>query len=59
MSLRLNKVVNALEESHFKTFYHDFGRHPSYHSKLLLSVLLLTYPQGISKEAIALDEQKQ
>ncbi|MGT2946459.1 hypothetical protein [Streptococcus chenjunshii] len=55
----MNKVVNALEESHFKTFYHDFGRHPSYHSKLLLSVLLLTYPQGISKEAIALDEQKQ
>ncbi|MFN8649355.1 MAG: hypothetical protein U0043_05430 [Streptococcus sp.] len=26
----IEKAVNALEDSHFQSFYHDFGR-PSYH----------------------------
>ena len=42
----IEKVVNALEDSHFQSFYHDFGR-PSYHPKLLLSALLFAYSQGI------------
>ena len=42
----IEKAVNALEDSHFQSFYHDFGR-PSYHPKLLLSALLFAYSQGI------------
>lgn len=42
----IEKVVNSLEEHHFQTFYHDFGR-PSYHPKLLLSALLFAYTQGV------------
>lgn len=42
----IEKVVNALEDSHFHTFYHNFGR-PSYHPKLLLAALLFAYSQGI------------
>ena len=42
----IEKVVNALEDSHFQSFYHDFGR-PSYHPKLLLSALLFAYSQGL------------
>lgn len=42
----IKKVVNALEDSYFQSFYHDFGR-PSYHPKLLLSVPLFAYSQGI------------
>ena len=30
----IEKVVNTLEDSHFHTFYHAFGR-PSYHPKIL------------------------
>lgn len=41
----IEKVVNSLEELHFQTFYHDFGR-PSYHPKLLLSALLFAYTQA-------------
>ncbi|MFU2164994.1 hypothetical protein ACMZ6Z_09540 [Streptococcus pluranimalium] len=41
----IEKVVNALEDSHFRTFYHDFGR-PSYHPKMLLATLLFAYSQG-------------
>ena len=42
----IEKVVNALEDSHFHAFYHNFGR-PSYHPKMLLSALLFAYSQGI------------
>ncbi|MFU2164838.1 transposase [Streptococcus pluranimalium] len=35
-----------MEDSHFRTFYHDFGR-PSYHPKMLLSALLFAYSQGV------------
>lgn len=42
----IEKVVNALEDSHLRTFYHDFGR-PSYHPKMLLSALLFAYSQGV------------
>nr|WP_162012907.1 transposase [Streptococcus sp. S784/96/1] len=42
----IEKVVNALEDSHFHAFYHDFGR-PSYHPKMLLAALLFAYSQGI------------
>jgi transposase len=42
----IEKVVNELEDDCFATFYHDFGR-PSYHPKMLLSVLLFAYSQGI------------
>ena len=42
----IEKAVNALEDSHFQSFYHDFGR-PSYHPKLLLSALLFAYSQGL------------
>ena len=45
----IEKVVNALEVSHFHVFYHDFG-HPSYHPKMLLSTLLFVYSQGIFSE---------
>ena len=34
----IEKVVNTLEDSHFHTFYHAFGR-PSYHPKMLVSAL--------------------
>ncbi len=43
----IEKVVNALEDSHFHVFYHHaFGR-PSYHPKMLVSALLFAYSQGI------------
>lgn len=42
----IEKVVNSLEEHHFQTFYHNFGR-PSYPPKLLLSALLFAYTQGV------------
>ena len=42
----IEKVVNTLEDSHFHTFYHAFGR-PSYHPKMLVSALLFAYSQGI------------
>ena len=42
----IEKVVNALEYSHFHAFYHNFGR-PSYHPKMLLATLLFAYSQGI------------
>ena len=42
----IEKVVNALEDSHFHAFYHNFCR-PSYHPKMLLSALLFAYSQGI------------
>ena len=42
----IEKVVNALEYSHFHAFYHNFGR-PSYHPKMLLAALLFAYSQGI------------
>ena len=42
----IEKVVNTLEDSHFQTFYHAFGR-PSYHPKMLVSTLLFAYSQGI------------
>ncbi|HGK2125301.1 TPA: transposase [Streptococcus pneumoniae] len=42
----IEKVVNTLEERHFYTSYHAFGR-PSYHSKMLVSTLLFAYSQGI------------
>ena len=40
------KVVNALNDSHFHAFYQAFGR-PSYHSKMLLATFLFAYSQGI------------
>lgn len=42
----IEKVVNALEDSRFHAFYHNFGR-PSYHPKMLLAALLFAYSQGI------------
>ena len=42
----IEKVVNALDDSHFHAFYHAFGR-PSYHPKMLVSTLLFAYSQGI------------
>ena len=42
----IEKVVNALEDTHFHAFYHAFG-HPSYHPKMLLAALLFAYSQGI------------
>ncbi|WP_345789486.1 transposase [Streptococcus sp. 9903] len=42
----IEKVVNTLEDCHFHTFYHAFGR-PSYHPKMLVSTLLFAYSQGI------------
>ena len=42
----IEKVVNALDDSHFHAFYHVFGR-PSYHPKMLLATLLFAYSQGI------------
>ncbi|WP_176799294.1 transposase [Streptococcus sanguinis] len=42
----IEKVVNALEDTHFHAFYHAFGR-PSYHPKMLLATLLFAYSQGI------------
>ncbi|CJN43428.1 transposase [Streptococcus pneumoniae] len=42
----IEKVVNTLEERHFYTSYHAFGR-PSYHPKMLVSTLLFAYSQGI------------
>nr|WP_231996441.1 hypothetical protein [Streptococcus ruminantium] len=35
----IEQVVNELSDGHYQAFYHDFGR-PSYHPKMLLSVLL-------------------
>ncbi|EHI74165.1 hypothetical protein STRCR_1441 [Streptococcus criceti HS-6] len=42
----IEKVVHALDDSNFDTFYHDYGR-PSYHPKMLLASLLFAYTQGI------------
>ncbi len=42
----IEQVVNALEDSHFHAFYHNFGR-PSYHPKMLLAALLFAYSQEI------------
>ncbi len=42
----VEKVVNDLDDSIFKVFYHEDGR-PSYHPKMLLSALLFAYTQGI------------
>lgn len=42
----IEKVVNTLEERHFYTSYHAFGR-PSHHPKMLVSTLLFAYSQGI------------
>ncbi len=41
----IEQVVNELDDNHFQTFYHTFGR-PSYHPKLLLSALLFAYSRG-------------
>ena len=43
----IEKVVNTLEDRHFHTFYHAFGRRLSYHPKMLVSTLLFAYSQGI------------
>ena len=42
----IEKVVNTLEDNHFHAFYQAFGR-PSYHPKMLVSILLFAYSQGI------------
>ena len=42
----IEKVVNTLDDNHFQSFYHAFGR-PSYHPKLVLSALLFAYSQGV------------
>ena len=41
----IEKVVNTLEDSHFHTFYHDFGR-PSYHPKMLYLLFYLPIHKG-------------
>ncbi len=38
--------MNTLEDCHFHAFYHAFSR-PSYHSKMLVSIFLFAYSQGI------------
>ena len=38
--------MNTLEDRHFHTFYHEFGR-PSYLPKMRLATLLFAYSQGI------------
>ena len=42
----VEKVVNELDDTLFKGFYHKEGR-PSYHPKMLLAALLFAYTQGI------------
>lgn len=42
----VEKVINDLDNSVFKDFYHNEGR-PSYHPKMLLATLLFAYTQGI------------
>ncbi|HGP9593333.1 TPA: hypothetical protein ACLXP8_001352 [Streptococcus pneumoniae] len=43
----IEKVVNTLEERHFYTSYHAFGR-PSYHPKILYLLFYLPIHKGFS-----------
>lgn len=43
----IEKVVNALEDSRFHAFYHNFGR-PSYHPKMLYRLCYLPTHKGFS-----------